>query len=70
MVSSHNDQIINDAVYSVVWGDYVPKYDFIAEYSSGTMMDPEYDPFHLFGLELMAISARKKYGLNNSSQQD
>ncbi len=64
MKSSHIEKILDDAAYKVVWGDYEPKYEHIAEYYlPHTAMDPTWDPFTLFELELMALAARKKYGL-------
>ena len=70
MASEHIEQIIDDAVYKVVWGDYKPKYEFLAEYCPGTMMDPEWDAFEMLQFELMALMARKQNGFDQPPEQD
>ena len=70
MRSEHNEQIIDDAVYKVVWGDYKPKYEFLAEYCPGTMLDPEWDALEMFGLEIMTLGMRKMYGYDTPTEQD
>jgi hypothetical protein len=70
MRSEHNEQIIDDAVYKVVWGDYKPKYKFLAEYCPGTMLDPEWDALEMFGLEIMTLGMRKMYGYDTPTEQD
>ena len=62
MRSEHNERIIEEAVYSVVWGDYKPKYEFLAEYVPGSMLADDWDPFDMLKFELMALSARKTNG--------
>ena len=68
MRSEANENIINDAVYKVVWGDYKPKYEYLAEYVPGTMLDSTWDPFEMFKLEIMALSIRKQYGFNTPTE--
>tara|TARA_Y100000114_G_scaffold51894_2_gene47415 strand:+ start:13174 stop:13386 length:213 start_codon:yes stop_codon:yes gene_type:complete len=70
MVSDYNEKIIDEAVYKTVWGDYEPKYEFLAEYCPGTMMDPSWDPFEMLQFELMAKTMRSIYGFNQSPEQD
>ena len=53
MRSEHNEQILDDAAYKVVWGDYKPKYEFLAEYCPGTMLDPEWDALEMLQYELL-----------------
>ena len=68
------EQMIDDAVYNVVWGDWKPKYEYLAEYVPGSMMahisDPDWDPFEMFRLEQMALSIRKQYGFDQLPKQD
>tara|TARA_R100001509_G_scaffold51955_1_gene28421 strand:- start:638 stop:856 length:219 start_codon:yes stop_codon:yes gene_type:complete len=72
MVSDFNEEILNEAVHKVVWGDHKPKYEFLAEYIPGTMLDPEtkWDPLEMLQFELMALNMRKQYGFDQPSEQD
>ena len=64
MRSEQIEQIIDDAVYKVVWGDHEPKYEFLAEYVPGSMMQDDWDALEMLKFELMAKAARKTYGIN------
>ena len=55
MRSEHIEQIIDEAVYKVVWK---------AEYVPGSMMQDDWDALEMLKFELMAIAARKTYGIN------
>tara|TARA_R100001460_G_C3446786_1_gene164147 strand:+ start:60 stop:272 length:213 start_codon:yes stop_codon:yes gene_type:complete len=70
MRSDHTQQIIDDAVYKVVWGDYEPKYEFLASYVPGSMMAADWDPFEMLKFELMAKAARKAHGFDIFTKQD
>ena len=70
MKSSHIEDALDAAAYRVVWGDYKPKYEFLAEYCPNTMLDPEWDALDMVKYELMALSARKQYGINTLPKQD
>tara|TARA_R100000664_G_scaffold1547_1_gene3954 strand:- start:785 stop:997 length:213 start_codon:yes stop_codon:yes gene_type:complete len=70
MRSEHLESILDDAVYKVVWGDYKPKYEYLAEYCPGTMMDPEWDALEMLQFELMAFNMRKQYGFDQPPEQD
>jgi len=70
MRSEHNEQILDDAAYKVVWGDDKPKYEFLAEYCPGTMLDPEWDALEMLQYELMALRMRNQYGFNQPSESD
>ena len=64
MRPDHIEQILDDAVYKVVWGDYKPKYEYLAEYAPGTMMDPDWDALEMFQLEMIALNARRHLDLD------
>lgn len=70
MKSDHVEELLNDAAYKVVWGDYKPKYEFLAEYCPGTMLDPEWDALEMLQYELMALNMRKQYGFNQTPESD
>tara|TARA_R100001443_G_C3354126_1_gene177518 strand:+ start:1842 stop:2054 length:213 start_codon:yes stop_codon:yes gene_type:complete len=70
MRSDHLEEIIDDAVYKTVWGDHKPKYEFLASYVPGSMMADDWDALEMLKFELMALTARKTYGFDQSSQQD
>jgi hypothetical protein len=70
MVSEVNEEILDAAVYKVVWGDHKPKYKFLAEYCPGTMLDPELDALEMFQFEMMALKMRNQYGFNIPTEQD
>ena len=70
MRSEYNEQLLNDAAYKVVWGDYKPKYEWLAEYVPGTMMADDWDPFEMLGYELMAYKYRDVYGFSQPSESD
>jgi hypothetical protein len=65
MKSEHTEEILDDAVYKVVWGDYKPKYEWLAEYVPGTMMAKDWNPLEMFEYELMAYKYRDIYGFND-----
>lgn len=65
MKSDHVEEILDNAVYKVVWGDYKPKYEWLAEYVPDTMMAEDWDPFEMLGYELMAYRVRDQYGFND-----
>jgi hypothetical protein len=64
MKSKRVEQILDDAAYKVVWGDYKPKYEWLAEYVPGSMMAEDWDPIEMFGFERMAHQYRDLYGFN------
>ena len=64
MKSSITEEILDSASYKVVWGDYEPKYEFLAAYCPGTMLDSEWDALEMMQYDLMAIGMRSKYGFN------
>ena len=70
MKSEHIEQLLDDVAYKVVWGDHKPKYEFLAEYCSGTMLDPEWDALEMLQYELMALNMRKQYGFNQTPESD
>jgi hypothetical protein len=70
MRSEHLEEIIDDAVYKVVWGDHKPKYEFLAEYVPGSMMDADWDPLEMLQFELMALKMRSQYGFNQLPESD
>lgn len=65
MKSEHIEETLNDAAYKVVWGDYKPKYEWLAEYVPGTMMAEDWNPLEMFEYELMAYKYRDVYGFND-----
>lgn len=65
MKSDHVEKLLDNAVYKVVWGDYKPKYEWLAEYVPGTMMAEDWDPLEMLGYELMAYRVRDQYGFND-----
>jgi len=65
MKSEHVEEILDDAVYKVVWGDYKPKYEWLAEYVPGTMMAEDWNPLEMLEYELMAYRYRDTYGFND-----
>ena len=64
MKSSVTEETLDAAAYKVVWGDYKPSYELLADYCPGTMLDPEWDALEMMQYELMAIGMRSKYGFN------
>ena len=70
MKSEHVEEMLDKAAYDVVWGDYKPKYEFLAEYVNGTMLDPEWDALEMLQYELMALKMRNQYGFNQPPEQD
>ena len=70
MKSDHVEELLDDVAYKVVWGDYKPKYEFLAEYCPGTMLDPEWDALEMLQYELMALNMRKQYGFNQTPESD
>ena len=70
MKSEITEKALDDAAYKVVWGDYKPKYEFLAEYCPGTMLDPEWDAIEMLQYELMALNMRKQYGFDQPSEQN
>ena len=70
MKSDHVEELLDDVAYKVVWGDYKPKYEFLAEYCPGTMLDPEWDALVMLQYELMALNMRKQYGFNQTPESD
>mgnify|MGYP003120334321 CR=1 FL=1 len=64
MRSEKLEDIIDDAVYKVIWEGYKPKYEFLAAYVPGTMMSEEWDPSQMLSFELMALNARKQNGFD------
>ena len=70
MKSEHVEEMLNEAAYNVVWGNHKPKYEFLAEYCPGTMLDPEWDALEMLQFELMAFKMRKQYGFDQSPEQD
>lgn len=64
MRSEELESILDDAVYKSIWGDYKPKYEFLAAYVPGSMMSKEWDPFQMLSFELMALNARKQNGFD------
>jgi hypothetical protein len=61
MKSEHVEEMLTDAAYKVVWGDHKPKYEWLAEYCPGTMLDQ---------FELMALKMRSQYGFNQLPESD
>jgi hypothetical protein len=70
MKSEHVEEMLNDAAYKVVWGDHKPKYEFLAEYCPGTMLDPDWDALEMLQFELMALKMRNQYGFNQLPESD
>ena len=68
MESNVIEEILDGAAYKVVWGDHKPKYEFLAAYCPGSMLDPEWDALEMLQYELMAIGMRGKYGFNGLSK--
>lgn len=68
MKPKHIEEALDEAVYRVVWGDHKPKFQFLAEYAPGTMLDPEWEAIEMLQYELMAFNMRNKYGFNDSSK--
>jgi len=59
------NEFLNSVVQKVlVTSDTDATFEPLAEYVPGSMMDPGYDAFEMLQFELMAISARSKYGIN------
>jgi|DEB0MinimDraft_12_1074336.scaffolds.fasta_scaffold00076_38 hypothetical protein len=49
----------------------ISPWPYMAEFVPGTMLDFEsYNSFDVLSFELMAISARKKYGFTDESSKD
>ena len=63
MKSDHVEQILDDAVHQVVWGDTKPT-EYVADWISGTMLTEDWNPFEMMKFELMALAARKQNGFN------
>lgn len=70
MKSEHIEKVLDDAAYKVVWKDYKPKYEFLGEYITGTMLDPAWDPFEMLEFELMAYNMRGQHGFDVPTEQD
>tara|TARA_R100001443_G_scaffold58313_3_gene68850 strand:- start:920 stop:1132 length:213 start_codon:yes stop_codon:yes gene_type:complete len=70
MRPDHIEQILDDVAYKVTWGDYKPKYEFLAEYVPGTMLDPQWNALEMFQFEIMAMTVRKQYGFDTSTEED
>jgi len=70
MKSDYVEKLLDDVAYKAVWGDYKPKYEFLAEYCPGTMLDPEWDALEMLQYELMALNMRKQYGFNQTPESD
>ena len=70
MRSDNVEELIDDAVYKVVWGDHKPKYEFLAAYVPGSMMAEDWDALEMLKFELMALTARKTHGFNLFTEQD
>ena len=70
MKSEHVEEMLTDAAYKVVWGDHKTKYEFLAEYCPGTMLDPEWDALEMFQFELIALKMRSQYGFNQLPESD
>tara|TARA_Y100001951_G_C11098291_1_gene160570 strand:- start:133 stop:342 length:210 start_codon:yes stop_codon:yes gene_type:complete len=69
MRSEHLEDIINNAVHKVVWGDMKPT-EYVADYVHGTMLSPEWDALEMLQYELMALNMRKQYGFDQPPEQD
>ena len=69
MRSEHIENIIDEAVHKVVWGDEKPT-EFVADYVQGTMLSSDWDPIEMVQYELMALNMRKQYGFDQSPEQD
>jgi len=70
MKSEHIEEMLTDAAYKVVWGDHKPKYEWLAEYCPGTMLDPDWDPLEMLQFELMALKMRSQYGFDQLPESD
>ena len=64
------EKLLDDVAYKVVWKDWKPKYEFLAEYVPGSMMDPSWDPFEMLQYELMALNMRKQHGFDSPPEQN
>ena len=58
------EETLSNAAYKVVWGDYRPTYEFVAEYVPGSMMGDDWDAFEMLEYELIASKVRNQYGFN------
>jgi len=70
MRSEYIEKMLDDIVYKIVWGDYKPKFEFLAEYCPGTMLDPNWDALEMFSYEIMALGMRNKYGFNQPTEEN
>ena len=69
MRSEHLEEIINNAVHKVVWGD-TKLTEYVADYVHNTTLSPEWDALEMLQYELMALNMRKQYGFDQYPEQD